>query len=116
MQQPEGFEGPVNGMIMTDQEKKDGMIKVSIYGTEYPLKTNGDDAEYIRKVAGYVDEMLGRIAAETGVNSVTKLAILAALNITDELFLTIEERDKLVNMVESKMRSISENLGDLMRD
>jgi cell division protein ZapA len=60
-------------------------VKVSIYGTEYPVKGDADP-EYIEEVAGYVDTKMREVARSLTVKSTTKVAVMAALNITDELF------------------------------
>ena len=60
-------------------------VKVTIYGTEYPVRGEAD-SEYIQEVAAYVDGKMKEVAESLSVKSTTKVAILAALNITDELF------------------------------
>lgn len=66
-------------------EKKS--IKVEIFGNEYFIKADEKtDPDYIRIVATHVDEKMREISQTSSVISSTKIAILAALNITDELF------------------------------
>ena len=60
-------------------------VKVTIYGTDYPVKGEAD-SDYIQEVAAYVDGKMKEVAESLNVKSTTKVAILAALNITDELF------------------------------
>ena len=70
-----------------------GILKINIYGSEYPIKGDADtDTEYIMKVADYVDRKMREIDQTTQAKSSLKVAILAALNITDELF---QERSKI---------------------
>ena len=61
------------------------VLKVNIYGNDYPIKGN-TDIEYIRKVAKYVDSKMREVNKKVSSDSSLKIAILAALNITDELF------------------------------
>ena len=61
------------------------VLKVNIYGNDYPIKGN-TDVEYIRKVAKYVDSKMREVNKNVSSDSSLKVAILAALNITDELF------------------------------
>ncbi len=61
------------------------ILKVNIYGTEYPIKGT-TDVEYIKKVARYVDSKMREVNKNISIDSSLKVAILAALNITDELF------------------------------
>lgn len=66
------------------------ILKVNIYGTEYPIKGT-TDVEYIKKVAQYVDSKMREVNKNISIDSSLKVSILAALNITDELF---KEREK----------------------
>jgi cell division protein ZapA len=64
-------------------EKKS--IKVQIFGMDYSLKSD-KDPEYIKQVAEFVDEKIQKLSTNTNVKSQTKIAVLVALNIADELF------------------------------
>jgi cell division protein ZapA len=61
------------------------IIPIEIGGQRYPIRTTLD-AEYVARLAAYVDDRM-RAATEStpGADSV-RLAVLAALNIADELF------------------------------
>ncbi len=68
-------------------DRDGGVLKINIYGTEYPIKSDPNtDAEYIARVAEYVDGKMREIDQNAQSRSALKVAILAALNITDELF------------------------------
>lgn len=66
-------------------DDKFNVLKVNIYGNDYPIKGN-TDVEYIRKVAKYVDSKMREVNKNVSSDSSLKVAILTALNITDELF------------------------------
>jgi cell division protein ZapA len=57
-----------------------------------------------------VDEKMTQIEDKTSVNSPARLAILAALNITDELFTLQKDREHLLSEFEEKTRALSEQL------
>jgi len=82
-------------------------VTVSIYGQEYTLK-GGDDCEYVQKVAKFVDERMMEVAGissgNASVTSTAKVAILAAVNIADELFR--EQQKRLESMVTLEDRSL----------
>jgi cell division protein ZapA len=59
--------------------------KVNIFGTEYPLKVSAN-VEYVQSVADYVDSKMKEIQEGKPNRPLHQVAILAALNITDELF------------------------------
>lgn len=82
------------------EEKK--TLRVNIYGTEYPIRGIADEA-YILKVAGYVDAKMREIDQKVAVKSALKVAILAALNITDELFRERMERGEQIDRYEKKI-------------
>lgn len=62
-----------------------GIIIVNIYGAEYPIKGD-ENSEYIRQVAQYVDTKMREVNSEVNLRSIAKVAILAGMNIADELF------------------------------
>ena len=61
------------------------VLKVNIYGKQYPIRGESDP-DYIRRVARFVDTKMREIDTEAEGLPALKVAILAALNITDELF------------------------------
>ena len=67
---------------MTDSGR---VVPVEIYGQRYPIRS-GLDPAYVARLATYVDQKM-RVAAEsTPTGDSVRLAVLAALNIADELF------------------------------
>ena len=60
-------------------------VKVMIGGEEYTVHSDLSP-EYTREVAGYVDQALKKVLAQGGLVETHKAAILAALDITNELF------------------------------
>jgi cell division protein ZapA len=71
----------------------DTKINVEIYGQQYQIKA-GADPEYIQNVARYVDMKMREIASSLPTVDSLKIAVLAALNITDEFFqLKLQNRD-----------------------
>lgn len=92
-------------------ENDTSVLKINIYGTEYPIKSDAEtDTEYIRRVADYVDKKMREIDQNTQSKSSLKVAILAALNITDELFQERMMKGSLSAEVENKIKSWHELL------
>ena len=60
-------------------------VRVSILGDDYAIRTEAS-AAHTREVAEHVDRTIRRIIATGTVVETHKAAILAALQITDELF------------------------------
>jgi len=61
------------------------VIPVEIHGQRYPIRSTLDP-EYVARLAGYVDEKMRAAADSTPSSDSLRLAVLAALNIADELF------------------------------
>lgn len=80
--------------------------EVEIFGNVYTIRGN-EDSEYVSMLAHYVDEKMRSITQKTSTISTGKIAILVALNITDELFKTkkyIEDKSKLlINKIEANL-------------
>jgi cell division protein ZapA len=60
-------------------------VRVEIFDQGYNLR--GSDAEYILKLAEYVDAKMRAVAEQTHTVDTARLAVLAALNIADEYHL-----------------------------
>ena len=67
---------------MSDQGR---VIPVEISGQRYPIRSSLEP-EYVARLASYVDEKMRAAADSTPTGDALRLAILAALNIADELF------------------------------
>jgi cell division protein ZapA len=67
---------------MADQGR---VIPVEIQGQRYPIRSTLDP-DYVARLALYVDEKMRAAADTTVTGDSLRLAVLAALNIADELF------------------------------
>ncbi|MCI8651819.1 MAG: cell division protein ZapA [Oscillospiraceae bacterium] len=68
-------------------------VTVTIDGQEYTLVAS-EDAAYMKKVAAHVDEKLQEVRQGGKVSS-TDAAVLAALNMADEYFKSLEAAENL---------------------
>ena len=82
-------------------------VSVDIFGKTYSVLA-GTDPEYTRTLARYVDEQMQNVSKQSKAVDTQKVAVLAALNIANELFqaerteFEIEKRTTdLLAMVES---------------
>lgn len=60
-------------------------VQVQIFGNRYAIRGEAD-RRYILEVAAYVDAKMKEITGKQPVASLTRVAVLASLNIADELF------------------------------
>ncbi|HEX9912070.1 MAG TPA: cell division protein ZapA [candidate division Zixibacteria bacterium] len=88
-------------------EDRKQSIKVNIYGQEYPIKSEADSG-YVQGVADYVNRKMKEIAEKIPARNQTQIAVLAALNIADELFKEREDKEKKLSEVEEKTQSLIE--------
>ncbi len=84
------------------------VLKVNILGQDYVVRSSAGQ-KYLNEVSTYVNEKMEEIK-ESGIDDSQQLriAVLAAMNITDELFSYKKEKQKFVDQVEAKTRSITE--------
>jgi cell division protein ZapA len=80
-------------------EPEPGVVRVKIYDREYALRTTGD-TEKLRVLCLSLDKLMREIAASTGSVDTLKVAILAALSLSDDLGAAKEE-----------MRQLDESIG-----
>lgn len=79
-------------------------LKVQIFGAEYSIKGE-TDVEYMQKIAGYIDQKMHEVQKNTTTKSALKVAVLAALNIADELFREQARSQQLTNEFEKGFQS-----------
>lgn len=96
-------------------DEEGNVLKVNIFGTEYPVKGT-IDVEYIRQVADYVDSKMHDVEKNTSAKSSLKVAILAAINIADELFREREEKRGLVRSLEEKINRLSQLINENLKE
>jgi cell division protein ZapA len=66
-------------------ESKPAGTEVEIFGQTYILRATAEPS-YIQELAAFVDQRMREVAARTVSGDHAKIAILAALNISDDLY------------------------------
>jgi len=90
---------------MSDESNQ---VSISIFGQEYSVKAPADP-EYIKKIGEYLDGKMREVQAGfTTTQSSTRIAILAAMNITDELFTSRQSSGSIDSEVEEKISTLIE--------
>ena len=87
---------------------------VTILGSEYKIR--GADPDYIQVVAAYVDGKMRELEQRLPAGSQTKLAILASLNIADELFRERDERTRRDNELRDRAKEWGRILGESLSE
>ncbi len=78
-------------------------VTVTIFGKEYTLRGQAE-SDYVQQVAAFVDKRMNEVARNSTVASTARVAILAAVNIADELFR--EQRTRLEDQATLEDRSV----------
>ena len=89
-------------------------IRVKIFGSEYPLR--GDSEEFTRNVATYVDEMINSIHAKIPEQPTLTVAVLSALNITEDLFKERERSKAVASLVKGELDRITEYMDRCLQE
>ena len=83
-------------------------VKIFIFGQEYSVKAPADET-YIKKIAEYLDEKMREVQSGfSSTQSSTRIAILAGMNITDELFTARQSGESDISEAEEKISSLIE--------
>lgn len=96
-------------------------VSVEIYDQIYNLR--GTDDAYIQQIAALVDAKMRAVAAHGGTADSLRVAVLAALNIADDLTTLrarydalASSRDRSEDSMRSRADTLSEMLDDLLED
>jgi cell division protein ZapA len=92
---------------------------IEILGREYKIRGSAD-ASYIQEVARYVDAKLREVSQGSTMPPADRVAILAAMNIADELFqlrrASTEEFSSIERRTQSLIRLLDESLPAAKRE
>lgn len=86
-------------------------IAVDIYDQIYHLR--GTDPAYIERLAAMVDAKMRAVSAHGGTVDSLRVAVLAALNIADELCTARQRHDSLAGSVQNSQQSIRTRAGSI---
>ncbi len=90
-------------------------VAVRIFGKEYHLTRDPDKTvDHIREVAALVDEKMRLMAQEHGAQSGFHSALLAGLDLIDELFRLRDEYDSAQSDISGRASRLSESLGKIL--
>ena len=73
------------------KDPANGSVRVEIFDQVYNLR--GSDADYIIRLAEYVDMKMRAVSEQTATVDSVRLAVLAALNIADEYHMLKRRQD-----------------------
>lgn len=91
-----------------------GSVRVNIYDQIYNLR--GSDAEYITKLAEYVDTKMRSVAEQTRTVDSLRLAVLAALNIADEYHILKKKHEGIAKDVNKRATNLAGALDEVLKE
>ncbi|MEJ2683961.1 MAG: cell division protein ZapA [Candidatus Sulfobium sp.] len=83
-----------------------GSVEVTILGQKYTLRGDAQE-EYIRKLAAFVDGKLKEVYSSSPSITPLKAAILASLNIADELHKLQEAEESIAKNIEERANALT---------
>ncbi len=89
--------------------------EVRIFGQTYTIAGEGDE-KYVSDLARYVDNKMKGLSKSAKNVPPNKLALLAAVNITHELFKLREEKETKDRVVETKTKDMIERIDEQFTD
>ena len=86
---------------------------VHILGHEYKIRST-ESPEFVREVAIFVDKLMGEISSKMTTGTTSQIAVLAALNIAEELFRERRgEGNGVGTEVDERMRAVLVRLEEI---
>ena len=89
-------------------------VRVDIYDQTYHLR--GTDTEYIAQLAEYVDNKMRLIAQQAATVDSLRVAVLAALNIADELHVLRRKYDSIASDYNERAGQLEGALDEVLGD
>jgi cell division protein ZapA len=96
------------------KESVSGSVRVEIFDQVYNLR--GSDADYILKLAEYVDTKMRAVSEQTATVDSVRLAVLAALNIADEYHLLKRQLKSPAAEVKQRTSKLESALDEVLQD
>jgi len=90
-------------------------VQVQIFGHSYTVRGEADQ-DYILGVAAFVDRKMREITEKLPAAAVSKVAILASLNIADELFRERAQRENREQQFNHRAARLNAVLDGLLED
>ena len=91
------------------------VVQVQIFGHSYTIRGEANQ-DYILGVAAYVDRKMREITEKLPVASLSKVAILASLNIADELFKERARQEHQESQLTRQAARLNAVLDDVLQD
>jgi len=89
------------GRLVAVEQKSRAVVE--IFGEEYTIRGDAPQ-DYLAMLANYIDKKMKQVASRQPQLPLTKIAVLTALNIADEMSRLQEDYDTLVKLMDSEKK------------
>ncbi len=96
------------------KDPSNNSVRVEIFDQAYNLR--GSDADYILKLADYVDSKMRAVSEQTHTVDTARLAVLAALNIADEYHVLKRKYDAVASEYNERAHQLSRKLDEALKE
>ncbi len=91
-------------------------ISVTILNQEYQFACEPEEREALREAAAYLDERMLSIKGEGRLMALERIAVMTALNLSDELLKMQKHESHRKKHVDSRIRMLADELEDALKD
>lgn len=92
-------------------EPGDTSLVVEVFDQPFRLASSSTNADEIRRAAAYLDDRMRAIASKRGRGVALELAILAAMEVADEMLTTQQRREHLLADADEQIGRFTQALG-----
>ena len=89
-------------------------VEVEIFGATYQVRGD-NDADYLQELAALVDQKMQEVAAHLKTVDRTKIAVLAALNVADDLVQCRKDQGGEIEAVTKKISKLTGELNEALQ-
>jgi cell division protein ZapA len=94
---------------------KPSLVHVEIFGQSYAVRA-GAERGYVEQLAGFVDGQMKEVGRSTNTVDSVRIAVLAALNIADELFRCRAARSSGDHVLQQRAQLLADELAQALDD
>jgi cell division protein ZapA len=98
----------------TGVSTKSGTTEVRIFGAAYHVR-GSDESGYLQQLADVVDGKMREVAGHVATADTARVAILAALNLADELSRARQQQEGERGEIKEKVAKLAEELSAALR-
>ncbi len=90
-------------------------ISVTILDREYQFTCEPDERSALREAAAFLDDRMRETKTAGNLMALERIAVMTALNLSDELLKLRQHDQQRREMVDQRIRSLSDQLDDALR-